>query len=79
MAITTTLAVTNVFQDETKSTLNITKIDVSKLSIENVRARLKAFNADPSQIGPLMKSKYGFDWYGVSAAKVSTKKRDYIF
>lgn len=79
MAVTTTLSITNVFEDETKSTININKIDVTKLSVENIRSKLKAFNADPTELASLMKSKYGFDWKGVSAAKITTKDRNYIF
>lgn len=84
MAAVSKLVVTNLFADE--STLKITVDNIrpenikSSAQIENIRSRVKAFNAaNGGSLATKMKSKNGFNWIGIKAVQIVTTDKVVIF
>ena len=84
MAAVSKLVVTNLFADD--STLKITIDNIrpenikSSTQIENIRARVKAFNAaSGGSLTTKMKSKNGFNWIGIKAVQIVTTDKVVIF
>lgn len=84
MAAVSKLVVTNLFADD--STLKITVDNIkpenikSSAQIENIRSRVKAFNAaSGGTLATKMKSKNGFNWIGIKAVQIVTTDKVVIF
>lgn len=79
MAKTCTIKVTNIFEDETKNTITINKVNADKVETENIKSRVKSFNADNSGYRQLMTSKYGNYWAGITKVVVQTTVKNYLY
>lgn len=80
MAAVSKLAVRNVFADDTKITITIDNLRKQNVNIENIRTKVKAFNA--AQGGTLsnkMVSKNGAAWVMIDKVTLTTTDRTYIF
>lgn len=81
MASTSMIQFKNQYEDETTSNLSVGPIDSTALNIEQLRTKVKAFNAEIGTNGFATKlvSKGGAPWRGISAVTITTTEREYIF
>lgn len=71
--------VTNIFEDDVKTTVNISDVNTDSIVTTDIVNKVKAFNADNSEYANLMLSKYGNKWKGITAVSITTTARNYIF
>ena len=83
MAAVSKLEVTNVFADDTTVKISVDNIKPSNLGstqIENIRTKVKAFNAaSGGSLTSKMKSKNGFNWIGIKKVQITTTDKNVIF
>lgn len=83
MASVSRLEFTNVFADNDTAKITIDNIRPQNLDgtqIENIRARIIAFNnANGGELATKMKSKNGFNWIGIKKVQIVTTDKTIIF
>lgn len=76
----TVVRITNYYDDDTKSYVTINNIaEMTEQQISALKTNIQNFNSDPSEYSALMVSKYGAQWRGISAARVTITEKNYIF
>ena len=78
---TSVIRFTNSFSDETTGTVDVGPVDTSALSVNTIRANVKAWNerlASDTATTQLMQGKYGGNWNRISEVRITTTNRTYI-
>ena len=72
MAATSTIKFTNSFADETKRTLEIGPFDAAKITLSDLRAKVRTLNANTAAIENLYLSDGGAKFTGVEGVTILT-------
>lgn len=79
-SLSATMRITAGFADDTKTNINVSNLPaLNDTQIDNARTQILNFNNDPSEYRSLMVSKYGATWENISAARLTTVQKTYIF
>lgn len=78
MAVTATLSFTNQFEDDTKATVSLSNVDPTDINVDAMISKIEAANT-AGTLKTLLSSKYGANWRGISAMKVTYTERTYLF
>lgn len=80
MAAVSKLEVTNIFADDSTSTVSIDNIKTSNLNVDNIKQTVKNFNNNSGgDLSTKMRNKRGFNWTGIKRVRIITTDRNYIF